>query len=98
MGFLRLATNPRANPRQTLTFSQAWQVYDNFLLDPRIGFANEPSGLDATWRTLTQTRGFSPHVWNDAYLAGFAAAGGYEVVTFDAGFSQYPGVRLSLLT
>jgi predicted nucleic acid-binding protein len=30
--------------------------------------------------------------WTDAYLAAFATAGGYRLVSFDAGFARYPGL------
>jgi predicted nucleic acid-binding protein len=37
-------------------------------------------------------------VWNDAYLAAFAKAGKYEVVTFDKAFAQFPGIRYTILS
>lgn len=97
MGFLRLSTNARANPLQTQTMLQAWKIYDNTMLDPRIGFAQEPEGLESHWRPWTQLGTFSHRRWNDAYLAAFATAGGYEVVTFDRGFTQFSGVSITLL-
>jgi hypothetical protein len=33
----------------------------------------------------------------DAYLAAFALAGGYRLVTIDAGFTQFAGLDLVLL-
>lgn len=98
MGFLRLSTNPKANPFQTQTMSQAWAVYNDTLLDPRIGFLTEPEGLESQWRQWSQLGTFSHHVWNDAYLAAFAHAGGYAVVTFDKGFTQYAGLAVMILT
>ncbi len=47
---------------------------------------------------LTQSRGFSPNVWSDAYLAAFAVVGGYEVVTFDRGFTQFANLKVTILT
>src|SRR5947209_3739256 len=41
-GFLRLATNPKALPTQAVSLSQAWQMYDSILMDPRFGFVDEP--------------------------------------------------------
>lgn len=97
MGFLRLSTNPKVNPRQTCTMSQAWQVYDTTRTDSRVGWADEPAGVEAGWRGFTQGGTFSPNVWNDAFLAAFAVAGGYTLVTFDAGFRRYAGLNLVLL-
>jgi uncharacterized protein len=98
IGFLRLSTNPKANPLQTQTLTQAWATYDTTLLDPRIGFFDEPNGLETPWRQWTQLRTFSPNVWNDAYLAAFAQSGALTVVTFDAGFSQFAGLSVLILT
>jgi toxin-antitoxin system PIN domain toxin len=97
MGFLRLANNLSAFPQAAVTQDQAWILYDAFRSHPRVGFAVEPPTLEATWRPFTQTPRFSPKVWNDAYLAAFAQAGGYEVVTFDQGFTQFPGVAVTRL-
>jgi toxin-antitoxin system PIN domain toxin len=122
MGFLRLSTNPRANPLQTQTLSQtsnrniplskttranplqtqtlsqAWAIYDQTMLDPRIGFTQEPAGLESQWRPLTQLGTYSHDHWNDAYLAAFAIAADLEVVTFDVGFKQFPGLRSTILS
>jgi predicted nucleic acid-binding protein len=47
---------------------------------------------------LTQRKTFSPNVWSDAYLAAFAQAADFEVVTFDKGFMQYKNVRVAILS
>jgi uncharacterized protein len=96
-GFLRLATNPSVGGPDVLTMTEAWQEYDVFLSDPRIMVAAEPAGLEVQWRSYTQGKTFSPKVWNDAYLAAFAKVADYEMVTFDNGYSQYPGLKLNLL-
>jgi predicted nucleic acid-binding protein len=93
-----LATNPRVFGNDAVALPDAWQMYDTYLSDPRVSFADEPAGLEDHWRTFTQSRSFSPHVWNDAYLAAFALAGKLELVTFDQGFAQYPKVLCTILT
>jgi toxin-antitoxin system PIN domain toxin len=99
-GFLRLSNNPRVLPNYTLTQSQAWQQYDTYLLDPKIDYAQEPQHVESLWRQLTKGAMYSPNVWNDAYLAAFAISGGYELVTFDNGFTQYQaaGLKCTILT
>lgn len=97
-GFLRLATHPKVQGPHALTLSEAWQTYDTYLLDPRITFIGEPANIEGPWRTFAQGRTFSPHVWNDAYLAAFATSGAYELVTFDKGFLQFPGLSCTILT
>jgi toxin-antitoxin system PIN domain toxin len=97
-GFLRLANNPKVFPADAVAADQAWQLYDTTLSDSRVAFAAEPAGLETAWRRLTQGRPFTPKLWNDAYLAAFAEAGGFEVVTFDRAFTQYQGVACNVLS
>ena len=96
-GFLRLATNPKAMGAEAVTLRDAWRLYDRILEDPRVAFASEPAATERRWRDFTQALMFSPKVWNDAYIAAFAAAGGFEVVTFDQGFAQFKLDRCTIL-
>jgi predicted nucleic acid-binding protein len=75
-GFLRLSTNPKSNPLQTATMTQAWTAYDDFRKLRGIGFLPEPDSLEPHWRTFSQGASHSHHVWNDAYLAALAFAAG----------------------
>ena len=96
-GLLRLATNRQIFGTHALTLRQAWQEYDTFQSDARVSYADEPANLETQWRGWTQNQSFSPHIWNDAYLAAFAKAGGLEVVTFDKAFAQFTGVKCRFL-
>ena len=99
--FLRLLTNRTvlgAYGNAPLTNDEAWSVYAALLADDRITMAGqEPSGLEAAWRSFAVRPSASPKVWMDAYLAAFASTGGYELVTTDTDFRQYQGVALRLL-
>ena len=97
-GFLRLATNPKALGADAVTLATAWRMYDVILGDPRISFTPEPDGLVPLWRGYTQHRSFSPNVWNDAFLAAFARAADYDLITFDRGFSQYTRLKCTILS
>ncbi len=66
--------------------------------DPRVSFTDEPEGLESYWRGYTQRQSFSPKVWNDAFLAAFARAADYRVVTFDRGFTQYANLDCVILS
>lgn len=96
-GFLRLATNPKVFGASAVTMPQAWQMYDMYLGDPRVSFAEEPPGVEQIWRVYTQQQTFSPKVWNDAYLAAFGQAAGNELITFDQSFAQYAKVKSTIL-
>jgi toxin-antitoxin system PIN domain toxin len=97
-GFLRLATTPKVLARRPVTLIEAWRLYDRLFADPHVVFAEEPANLETHWRHYTQRRSFSPKVWNDAYLAAFARAASFEVVSFDTGLAQYKGVPCTILS
>ena len=99
--FLRLLSNasvlaPYGNP--PLTNREAWSAYEAFLSDDRIAFqANEPVGAEPLWKQLAVRGTASPKLWMDAYLAAFALAGRYSMVTTDAAFRQFRGLDLRIL-
>ncbi len=97
-GFLRLATNPKAFGEEAVTLPNAWRIYDELLVDPRISFSAEPPNVETHWRAYTQRQVFSPKVWNDAFLAAFARTADFELVTFDKGFAQYTDLRCTILS
>ena len=96
-GLLRLATNAKAIGSQACTLGKAWDLYDQLLVDYCAIYASEPVKLEHQWRTFTQGHTFSPKIWNDAYLAAFAVCNTLEVVTFDRGFRQFPGLHCTIL-
>lgn len=97
-GFLRLATDPRVLRSEAVTLSDAWKMHDHIGRDARITFAEEPAGIELLWRSYTQGETFTPKVWNDAFLAAFARAGAYELVTLDKGFTRYTDVKCTILS
>lgn len=99
--FLRLLTTAAmVKPYGGLPFTnaEAWELYNRFLADRRIGVVAEPDGLEAHWKGFAARESASPKLWMDAYLAAFAIAGGYQLVTTDQGFSQYTGLDLLVLS
>jgi toxin-antitoxin system PIN domain toxin len=99
--FLRLLTTravlaPYRIP--PLSNQAAWSVYEGLLADERISWADEPSGLEASWKKFAGGSKASPKLWMDAYLAAFAVAGGHQLVTTDKAFKQFKGLDLLVLT
>ena len=92
----RAILKPYSNP--PLTNAQAWKFYTELIEDRRMGFVAEPEGLEAYWQLLATVQSASPKLWMDAYLAAFAMAGGYRLVTIDKAFSQFQGLDLELLS
>jgi uncharacterized protein len=98
--FLRLLTTsavlaPYVIP--PLSNKAAWSVYEDFLADERIAQVEEPRGLERHWKKLAGGPKASPKLWMDAYLAAFALAGGYQLVTMDKAFKQFKGLNLLVL-
>ncbi|MPZ52090.1 MAG: PIN domain-containing protein [Acidimicrobiia bacterium] len=99
--FLRLLTNaavlaPYGNP--PLTNDEAWAAYESLLGDDRVSFHRaEPPELESMWRRFAQRDSASPKLWMDAYLAAFALAGGFTLVTTDAAFRQFSDLDLVVL-
>jgi toxin-antitoxin system PIN domain toxin len=100
--FLRLLTTPAllaSYGSAPLTNQQAWTTYDALARDPRIEYrADEPAGLQPLWREFTSRPTASAKLWMDAYLAAFARAGGYQLVTTDGAFRQFAGLDLLVIS
>lgn len=80
-----------------LSNKAAWSVYERLRADERISWAAEPSGLETHWKRFAEGSQASPKIWMDAYLAAFALAGGYQLVTTDKAFKQFKGLDLQVL-
>jgi toxin-antitoxin system PIN domain toxin len=98
---LRLLTNSTvlgAYGNPPLTNRQAWSACESLLSDDRIVFrADEPVELEPVWKRLSLRGTASPKLWMDAYLAAFAMAGRYRMVTTDAAFRQFQSLDLVVL-
>ncbi|MEZ5420705.1 MAG: TA system VapC family ribonuclease toxin [Vicinamibacterales bacterium] len=86
LGLLRLLTTGAVMGDDVLTQPEAWAVYDRWLRDERVGFADEPAGLERRFRARSRAPRASPQAWADAYLSAFADEHGLTLVTFDRGF------------
>ncbi len=84
VGLLRLLSAASVmGPDEVMSQREAWRTYDSWLEDERVGFLDEPGGVETAFRALTQSAHASPKEWADAYLAAFAYASRLTVVTFD---------------
>ena len=80
---LRLLTTERVMGKDVRSMSQAWDLWDKVLADPRIAFLPQPESLDPVFRRHSRQGSRSPKVWADAYLLAFASVAGLKLVTFD---------------
>ena len=74
--FLRLLTTPamleeyRSAARSN---EEAWSAYESLRSEPRVGWLEEPDGLEPHWRRYSIRPTASPKLWMDSYLAAFVA-------------------------
>jgi toxin-antitoxin system PIN domain toxin len=97
MGLLRLLTNAHVMGRAPRTVVQAWDTFAQLRADRRLVFATEPEGVESAWCQLMTQAGVGPSSWTDAYLAAFAGAHSYSLVTFDTGFKRWAALNLTTL-
>jgi len=97
LGLLRLLSAAVVmGPDQVKSQQEAWKAYDRWLRDERIGFLEEPGGLEAQFRALTRSPHASPKDWADSYLLAFASVADLRLVTFDQALRQ-KGTNVLLL-
>ncbi len=80
-----------------LSNAKAWTLYEGWFDSECVTFMDEPHGLESYWTSFAVREVAAPKMWMDAYLAAFATAGGYQLVTTDRGFKQYKGLDLRVL-
>lgn len=73
---------------EAMTQAASWNVFDTFLSNPTITLVEEPVGFDLLFRDHTTLDEISPKLWADGYLAAFAEAGGYSLVSFDKALAK----------
>jgi toxin-antitoxin system PIN domain toxin len=61
-GFLRLASNPKVLGDEAVPMSMAWAIFDGFVDDPRVIFADEPNQVEVQWRSKTERESFTPKI------------------------------------
>jgi uncharacterized protein len=97
LGLLRLLTAEVVMGQdEVMSQEQAWDAYDRWLQDERIGFLDEPAEIEAPFRAMTRSRQSAPKDWADSYLAAFAQAAQLTLVTFDRALSIRAKERILL--
>lgn len=98
-GFLRLLTTEAVTAPYGLAphgNRKAIALINGIMDDPRIAFADEPKQLWLQWMQFAEAKQTSPKLWMDAYLAAFAVAAGYQLVSLDKAFKQFKGLNLKM--
>ena len=90
--FLRLASTPsllKAYGADDMTNQDALTVLGALQVLPQVAYRDESPGVFALWCQLASANTASPKVWMDAYLAAFAIAGGWTLVSLDRDFKKF---------
>lgn len=96
LGFLRLSTNPTVMGGNPFTVREAWEAYRAFRRLDEVVLAAEPVSCEAVLESWVLGT-IVPRLWTDAYLAAFARAGGFRLVSFDGDFSRFDGLDFARL-
>jgi toxin-antitoxin system PIN domain toxin len=92
LGFVRLSTHPGIFP-SPLDPDQAFDVVESWL-DRPASIVVEPTVRHlSVLRGLLTPLGTAANLVNDAHLAALAVEHGAEIVSFDADFLRFQGVR-----
>lgn len=92
LGFVRIGTNPVAFA-QPLTATDALDLVDDWLAQP-IATVVHPTGQHAAvLRRLLEPIGTAGNLTTDAHLAALAIEHGAELLSRDADFSRFDGLR-----
>jgi len=85
LGVLRLLANAAVTGPHPLTLREAWNVYDQWMEDPRVDFYPEPRNIDSAFRgAMKPFATKSAPAWvGDCWLLAFAEETGATLVTFD---------------
>mgnify|MGYP001187731902 CR=1 FL=1 len=92
LGFTRLLMNKAVTPPNGLSSHDSWEKFEAWLACPDIYWMDEPVKLDSILKGIAHMNAETRHTWTDAYLAAFAISGGLRLVSFDGGFSRFPGL------
>lgn len=94
LAFLRLLTQPAVMGDEPLTVARSWRAYLAFRVLPEVFLAPEPAGCEALLETWALSDQAAARLYTDAYLAAFAVAGAFRLVTFDRDFDRFEGLEL----
>jgi toxin-antitoxin system PIN domain toxin len=93
LGFLRLTTNPRVFPRPFATGAALARV-DAWLSQENISIVSEKEDHWISLQSLLEHSGTAGNLTTDAHLAALAMTHDAVLVSCDADFTRFKGLRL----
>lgn len=92
LGFLRLATNPRLQPR-ALALADALSVVDGWLAQSNVHLLMPGEDHWRILKTLLAETGTAGNLTTDAHLAALAIEHGATLYSTDSDFHRFPRLR-----
>jgi uncharacterized protein len=92
LAFVRLSTHPGVFP-SPLDSEQAFDVVESWLDQPASIVVDPTVRHLSVLRGLLAPLGTAANLVNDAHLAALAVEHGAEIVSFDADFARFAGIR-----
>lgn len=91
IGLLRLLVSPSVMGDAVLNLGKAWDVYDEWLEDPRVEFYPEPREVEGTFRKLTAPFANQPasKTVGDCWLLALAVEIKATLITFDRALCEF---------
>lgn len=97
LGLIRLITSDTVMQGNALTLREAWSFFGEFISNPNVFQIDEPEGTQIEFMRCSLKFEKATKRVTDAYLAGFAIAGGFSFVTLDKGFKDFEQLDFTLL-
>jgi toxin-antitoxin system PIN domain toxin len=98
LALVRLLGQERVMGAGTLSMEQALEIYEAFSSLVEVGWAEEPTGVDALWRSLLREHRLTSRHCTDAYLAALAQHQELRLVTFDKDFQRFSQLHPRILS
>ena len=93
-GLLRLLTNFHAMSGTPFSAAEAWNVCQTYLSLAEVELLPDSNGVEAILGSWTREPFFTGKLWTDAWIAALALENNCRVVSFDADFGKFPGLKL----
>ena len=97
IGFVRIATHPKALPAP-LSIASATGLVDEWLAQSRAAILHPTQRHGDVLAKLLLLAGTAGNLTNDAHLAALSIEHGCTVGTFDSDFKKFPGIKLDFLS
>ena len=96
LSLLRFLTTAGTAGVEVLSNDAAWNFYSTLIVQRNITFCHEPDGMSESFGTFARFGKPAPKLWADAYLAAFAVAADFRLVTFDRALARMAPKAIAL--